>query len=120
MDETLISRQEVRHPEDRCAVAVIKLWDGNKHLIVGHVPKEISRTCLQNDSEIACKITGFRRQSPVQQACLEVPCSYKYVGKTRVSFRGGGGGGHLPPLANCLPPLESGSLFFKELGLYSK
>ena len=45
LDETLISRQEVRHPEDRCAVAVIKLWDGNKHLMVGHVPKEISRTC---------------------------------------------------------------------------
>ena len=32
----------------------------------------------------------------------------------------GGGGGICPPLQTVCPPLESGSLFVKELCLYSK
>ena len=54
--------------------------------IVGHVPREFSILFwyfLQNDGEITCEITGSRRQSPLVKGGLEIPCSYKFVGKKK-------------------------------------
>ena len=93
MHEQLRTTQELGNSEDQHAVAVIK--DNGSSLsstssysndIIGHVPKEISRTCwffLQHDGEIQCEVIGSKRRSPLIQGGLEIPCKYKFVGKRK-------------------------------------
>ena len=50
----------------------------------GHVPRNLSRLIwhfLQHDGKIMCEITSSRRQSLLVQGGLELPCTYKFVGK---------------------------------------
>ena len=59
LGEELSTQQEPGNPEDRYAVAVMRSGS-----IVGHIPREISKTCfhfISHDGEIGCKITGTRR-----------------------------------------------------------
>ena len=85
--DCLRTRQELGNPEYEYAIALCK--DDAASLdsrIVGHVPREFSRLFwyfLQNDGEITCEITGSRRQSPLVKGGLEIPCSYKFVGKKK-------------------------------------
>ena len=54
LNEELTSQQEPGNLEDHYAVAVIK-----GDVIVGHVPREISKTCyhfIAHDGEISCKL----------------------------------------------------------------
>ena len=58
-------RVKLGNTEDRHAVAIIKEFSSGE-MIVGHVPRDISRICwyfLQNDGEITCEVTGNRRHS---------------------------------------------------------
>ena len=46
-------------------------------LIVGHLPKEISKVCwffIHRGGTIKCIVKDKRRISPIEQAGLEVPC----------------------------------------------
>ena len=57
----------------------VQNWCGKPRLsFVGHVPREFSRLFwyfLQTDGEITCEITV--------KGGLEIPCSYKFVGKKK-------------------------------------
>lgn len=90
LDEDLQTWQEHGNPEDRYAVVVGKeptkseSVEGRGVLTVGHVPREISKVCwyfIGRGGEIGCRITGSRRRSPLPQGGLEVPCTYKFIGK---------------------------------------
>ena len=87
LHEDLRTRQELGNTEDRYAVAVVKEAPlSSDGITVGHVPREISRTCwffLQHDGEIRCTITGSKRRSTLSQGGLEIPCQYKFIGKKR-------------------------------------
>lgn len=83
--EVLQTRQEPGNLEDEHAVAIIK-ESSSVEIIVGHVPRDISRICwyfLQNDGEITCEVTGSRRHSALLQGGMEIPCRYKFIGKKK-------------------------------------
>ena len=67
---------------DEFAVAVFK--DGN---IVGHVPRELARTCWyflkKRYSSMTYKITGQRRLSEIDGKGLVAPCVYIFTDKTK-------------------------------------
>ena len=66
-------------------MAIIK-ESSSGEMIVGHVPRDISRICwyfLQNDGEITCEVTGNRRHSDLLQGGMEIPCKYKFTGKKK-------------------------------------
>ena len=70
------------NPEDRYAVSVMK-----DTTIVGHVPREISRTCwyfIEREGEILCTIIGQRQRSVLLQGGLEIPCIYTFRGKKKL------------------------------------
>ena len=69
--EVLVCEQETGNDEDSCAVAV-KLDD----IIVGHVPREISRICLERCGTILCEITGHRQY--FRDLGLDVPCIFHF------------------------------------------
>ena len=61
LQEELPTQQEQGNPEDRYAISVMKAG-----IIVGHVPKEISKICwkfIDREGTITCKITGRRLRS---------------------------------------------------------
>ena len=66
---------------DKFAVAVLK-----DNIIVGHIPREISRICWyflqKRQSSIVCRITDHRRLSDVEGKGLVVPCIYIFAGRT--------------------------------------
>ena len=81
-----ISKELSTQPEsdnvfDKFAVAVLK-----DNIIVGHIPREISRICWyflqKRQSSIVCRITDHRRLSDVEGKGLVVPCIYIFAGKT--------------------------------------
>ena len=89
--EQLRTTQELGNPEDQYAVAVVKDDDSSSSttgtITVGHVPKEISRTCwffLQHDEQILCEVLGNKRRSPLSQGGLEIPCKYTFIGKKQL------------------------------------
>ena len=68
---------ETNNRHDRHALAVFK-----EGIIVGHVPREMSRIFwlfLQHDGKIECEITGQRKKGK----SLEVPCVYRFKGSTQ-------------------------------------
>ena len=87
LHKCLQTRQELGNLEDEYAIAVCKADAASlDSRIVGHVPREFSKPFwyfLQNDGEITCEITGSRRRSPLVKGGLEIPCSYKFVGKKK-------------------------------------
>ena len=72
IDETLQVAWEDTNEHDEYAVAITRGgW------VVGHVPREISRTCFffLTHGTISCKITGHRKKG----VGLEVPCIYTFT-----------------------------------------
>ena len=68
---------ETNNRHDKHALAVFK-----EGIIVGHVPREMSRIFwffLQHDGKIECEITGQRKKGKG----LEVPCVYMFKGSTQ-------------------------------------
>lgn len=80
--EELECAREPTNASDRYSVAVIK--DG---VIVGHLPKRISRVCslfLRRGGSILCTVVGGRRYSAdLAQGGLEIPCSLLFKGKMK-------------------------------------
>ena len=55
--------------------------------IVGHVPRELSKTCwhfIARVGEISCKITGQKQRYVLLEGGLEIPCIYTFRGKKRL------------------------------------
>ena len=53
-------------------------------VVVGHLPIEFSGIAwhfLQHGGQMSCVVTGHRKYSDVPTKGLEVPCSYKFIGK---------------------------------------
>ena len=70
---------ETGNAQDARAVATI-----HNGAIVGHMPREISRTAfyfLQHGGRITCEVTGRRKLSDVPNKGLVVPCMYTFSGK---------------------------------------
>ena len=60
--EVVSCRRETGNAHDPQAVAMMKLIDGDMH-VVGHVPRTISSVCsifIRRGGNIVCKITGSR------------------------------------------------------------
>ena len=80
--EELCVQIEEDNTFDEFAVAVQK--DG---AIVGHVPRELARTCWyflrKRHSSMTCIVTEHRRLSEIQGKGLVVPCVYSFHGKTK-------------------------------------
>ena len=80
--EELEVNVEPSNPHDEYAVAV---WKGG--VVVGHVPREITRTCWfflqKRDSRIHCVVTGHRQRSQVPGKGLVVPCLFVFTGKSK-------------------------------------
>ena len=77
--EVLQVRIEEGNVHDRYALATVRA-----DVIVGHVPREISRTAwhfLQHGGRISCEVTGRRKRSDVEDKGLVVPCLYTFVGR---------------------------------------
>ena len=50
-------------------------------LIVGHIPKEISKICwffLHKGGTIPCTVKNKRRRSSIEQGSLEMPCELTF------------------------------------------
>ena len=76
------TQQERGNVEGRYAVSVMK-----DATIVGHVPREISKTCwyfIERGGEILCKIIGQRQRSLLLQGGLEIPCIYIFQGRKKL------------------------------------
>lgn len=77
MGELLPAEVDDGNPEDQYAVAVSK-----EGIVVGHVPRELSRTCyffLRHGGLINCEVSGHRKKG----VGLEVPCKYIFSGKPK-------------------------------------
>ena len=75
-------KTEATNPRDVFAVATT--LDDN---VVGHLPIEISKVAwyfIQHGGRIRCTITGHRNMSDVAGKGLEVPCSYKFTGQSKL------------------------------------
>jgi len=80
--DVLACKQESENDDDRFAVAVCPLESSDSLLIVGHVPREISRICwyfLEEGRSILCEILGPRQYSrDLIQGGLQIPCLYHF------------------------------------------
>ena len=65
-------------------MAIVKAGRG----VVGHNPREISKTCwmfLERDgSEIKCTVTGTKQRSVLLEGGIEIPCTYTFKGKKKL------------------------------------
>ena len=82
------SREEASH-FDKNAIGVYKKVDGDKDLLVGHIPMELSfllKCFLDSDKEngMIAEVTGHR----MRENGLVVPCCYR--ARSRNLFFGGG------------------------------
>ena len=65
---------EEGNSEDQYAVGIYK-----STILVGHVPRELSRTFISHGGSIECRVSGHRKFGDG----LEVPCTYSMRGKER-------------------------------------
>ena len=68
--EKLITKRERLNEHDRFTVATME-----GRLIVGHVPREISKLCclfMKKGGRLTCTVTGPRRRSTISEGALEV------------------------------------------------
>ena len=63
------TQREHGNTEDQYAVAITK-----NGVIIGHVPRELSRTFVAREGQISCKVTGQRQRSVLLQGRMEIPC----------------------------------------------
>ena len=74
----MICKRESGNDNDRFAVAVSPLETISESMIVGHIPRIISRICLYfliHEGSILCEVVGTRRHSSdLLQGGLEIPC----------------------------------------------
>ena len=84
LGEELLCDREPSNVVDRYAVAAKKPGAG---LIVGHLPKKISRHCsmfILRGGTIRATVTGRRRySSDLAQGGLEIPCKLKFSGEPK-------------------------------------
>ena len=90
--ERLQAEKEHGNREDRFAVAVAKgsSEETDSKIIVGHLPRELSRIFwhfLGHGGEVNCEVTGRRRRSPLVQGGLEIPCILTLRGKKKLVAR---------------------------------
>ena len=70
-----MSERQHGNENDRIAFAVIR--SGDPSVTVGRLPRELSNLLwhfLAHDEEMECEVMGNRRQSPLVQGGLEIPC----------------------------------------------
>ena len=80
--EVLHCEPQANNTKDQYAVAVCRLTD---KLIVGHIPKIMSRICWlflkKPNCTISCCVTGGHQYShDLSQGGLQIPCSLKFLG----------------------------------------
>ena len=84
LGEEMLCEREPSNVVDRYAVAVKKHGSG---VIVGHLPKKISRLCsmfILRGGDIIATVTGRRQySSDLAQGGLEIPCKLKFCGKAK-------------------------------------
>ncbi len=82
--EAFISLQESMNAHDRHAMAVYRR-DEDPGVIVGHLPREISKTChyfTRHEGKIIGEVTGRRLHSE-EAGGMEIPCRLKFTGSAR-------------------------------------
>ena len=81
--EAFIVLHESGNDYDRHAIAVYR--DEDPGVIVGHLPRKISKTCdhfSRHETKISGKVTGCRIYSEVAGG-KEIPCRLKFIGSSR-------------------------------------
>jgi len=88
--DILACKQERDNDEDEFAVAVCPI-ESLDSLIVGHIPREISRICwyfLEEGGSILCEISGRRQYSrDLIRGGLQIPCLYHFWHNNRRVIR---------------------------------
>ena len=79
--EEVSCQQESGNGHDLQVVAMVKLIDGNLH-VVGHIPWTISSVCsifIRRGGNIGCRITGsLEYSSDLEQGGLQLPCELTF------------------------------------------
>ena len=85
--EYLQAEREHDNSEDRFAVAVVKTGEGGSQIVVGHIPRELSRLLshfLAHGGDISCEVKGRQQQSQLSQGGLKIPCYVTLHGKKKL------------------------------------